>query len=1026
MTLRDAFLHPPAIDHPTPFWFWNDVMDPAEVRRQLHLMLDQEMGGAFLHARMGRVTAYMSEAWMDAVAAAVETARERGGVTWIYDEDNWPSGYGGGAVCDLGREYLQRYVRATLLPMPDPRVLTTKDEVIAVYAGRKVDERTIHVTRVPCPVTEPEPDGERRIDLSGVAGEVVLLCWLEVHDVPRYFSPECCVTGYVDVMNPAVTDAFLALIYDKYYQRFGPDFGRTIPGFFFDEPSYLERDWGAPTLRRPWTAALPALYRERTHRDLLDDLPSLFFDTGNAPRVRYVFHECVSDLFVENFTRRLAAWCSAHGVALTGHVILEEHPRAATQTIGNPMAHYEVVQLPGIDHLGRDLDIPRCFWSASRVLVKQAASVAHQLGKPRVMCETFAGGSWDFGVVEQKWMGDFLVTLGTTLICQHACHYSLRGYRKRDYPPSLSFQQPWFVHSAPLHRHFGRLGHLCGLGRHRTDLAMLHPMGSFFATHDVRSMAPRPDPLHDCFKTLSDGLVEAQLDFDYLDEGLLARHGRVEDGRLIIGQASYTTVVIPHLLTIRAKTVDLLRRFLEQGGAVAAIRPFPTRVNGLVDEKVAALFRRVDDLGEWDGTLERTLEWVRRHVVSGVRLLSRPPAPVFVQHRQTEEEDVFLLTADAKGPFEVDVLLASQSYAMPRRWDTASDRVEVLDAWRESEGWRLRLPLDRGLSHVVVIPKVDDGLRPAHREVEATVEVLAPNQPVRAVRLAPNALVLDRCWVRIDNGSWLPQRLAMHVVEREKGSSYSAPLEKGSHVGVRPGQRVTLRFVGRSEIDIAGASLGIETPNAFAITVNGAPLDPETDIGWHIDPSLRRLPLPALPPGEIAIELSCDYDGSQEFEKIFLLGEFDVVLRNGEPWIVSKTDTLTIGDWVSQGLPFYAGLIRMETGLTLEHLPAAGARLRCGALRHTARVFVNGVECGSWLWPPFVVEVGHALHAGENRIEIEVANSLRNFYGPHHLKDEDAIPCLGPVEILSRNQDDIPYQFKPAGLLAPVVLELLR
>ena len=66
---------PPREDHPlpfadelrtlrpqymaAPFWFWNDVMDPAEVRRQIVEMHAQNIGGFFMHARMGRVTPYM-------------------------------------------------------------------------------------------------------------------------------------------------------------------------------------------------------------------------------------------------------------------------------------------------------------------------------------------------------------------------------------------------------------------------------------------------------------------------------------------------------------------------------------------------------------------------------------------------------------------------------------------------------------------------------------------------------------------------------------------------------------------------------------------------------------------------------------------------------------------------------------------------------------------------------------------------------------------------------------------------------
>lgn len=49
-----------------------------------------------MHSRVGLVTAYLSDDWMQRLAACCEKAREMGTVLWLYDEDRWPSGYGGG------------------------------------------------------------------------------------------------------------------------------------------------------------------------------------------------------------------------------------------------------------------------------------------------------------------------------------------------------------------------------------------------------------------------------------------------------------------------------------------------------------------------------------------------------------------------------------------------------------------------------------------------------------------------------------------------------------------------------------------------------------------------------------------------------------------------------------------------------------------------------------------------------------------------------------------------------------------
>ena len=56
------------------------------------------MGGAHIHCRTGMNIPYMSEEFLDQVSYAHEKFREKGMLTWLYDEDRWPSGYGGGFV----------------------------------------------------------------------------------------------------------------------------------------------------------------------------------------------------------------------------------------------------------------------------------------------------------------------------------------------------------------------------------------------------------------------------------------------------------------------------------------------------------------------------------------------------------------------------------------------------------------------------------------------------------------------------------------------------------------------------------------------------------------------------------------------------------------------------------------------------------------------------------------------------------------------------------------------------------------
>ncbi len=82
----------------TPFWFWNGDLDPDELIRQMALMREQGVMAFVIHARKGLEIPYLSEEWFDRVALVLEEAKRHGMLVWIYDEDNWPSGYAGGRV----------------------------------------------------------------------------------------------------------------------------------------------------------------------------------------------------------------------------------------------------------------------------------------------------------------------------------------------------------------------------------------------------------------------------------------------------------------------------------------------------------------------------------------------------------------------------------------------------------------------------------------------------------------------------------------------------------------------------------------------------------------------------------------------------------------------------------------------------------------------------------------------------------------------------------------------------------------
>src|SRR6185369_16856389 len=128
-----SFEKPDLVNYsPAPLWFWNDKLDPKELRRQVKLMGEGGVKNFIMHARWGLQTPYLTKEWWKVVSAAVEAAREDGGRAWIYDEYNYPSGICGFKITARA-EYRERY----LVPVT-ARVLGGKPVEAELPAGEIV------------------------------------------------------------------------------------------------------------------------------------------------------------------------------------------------------------------------------------------------------------------------------------------------------------------------------------------------------------------------------------------------------------------------------------------------------------------------------------------------------------------------------------------------------------------------------------------------------------------------------------------------------------------------------------------------------------------------------------------------------------------------------------------------------------------------------------------------------------------------------------------------------------------------
>ena len=164
---------------------------------------------------------------------------------------------------------------------------------------------------------------------------------------------------------------------------------------------------------------------------------------------------------------------------------------------------------------------------------------------------------------------------GITTLCTHLEGYSLRGIRKRDYPPAMYYQQPWWEDMNIFFDAMSRVGMLLAEGRVSADTLVLHPQSTAWMLYNGEEVGNSSQgkimEYSDKFVALLRKIENKHVGYHLGDETLIRRHGRVENGKFIIGSMSYSTVVLPEGLGFLPYTDDLLQKFASQGGKILTV-----------------------------------------------------------------------------------------------------------------------------------------------------------------------------------------------------------------------------------------------------------------------------------------------------------------------------------------------------------------------------------------------------------------------------------------------------------------------
>ena len=165
--------------------------------------------------------------------------------------------------------------------------------------------------------------------------------------------------------------------------------------------------------------------------------------------------------------------------------------------------------------------------------------------------------------------GDWEYALGINLMNQHLTYFTMAGARKYDYPPTFDYHEPWWNNYKYLNTHYARLSLALSSGRQINDILILEPTTSAWLYDSYTEPDKKYAEIGQTFQTFITKLEKGQVEYDLGSENIIKDLGSVSKGKLVVGQASYSRVIIPPMTeNLNSTTYTLLKKFVSKGGTL--------------------------------------------------------------------------------------------------------------------------------------------------------------------------------------------------------------------------------------------------------------------------------------------------------------------------------------------------------------------------------------------------------------------------------------------------------------------------
>lgn len=686
-----------------PF-FWQHGEDEAVLRKYMGVIHDCGISAVCVESRPH--PGFCGDKWWQDMDVILDEAKKRSMKVWILDDSHFPTGYANGALMDAPEElcrqgicYEGRNVRGDRkISVNVGKFLRKKNNKFSLFdlgggAGKKrvfSPDAILSVTAIRMGEGGRELE---RVDLTPMI-QNGRLAW----DAPEgnwkiglcKLSRNCGAhRTYINMMNPDSCRILLDTVYEPHYEHYKEEFGKTIAGFFSDEPElgngklYSGEKLGADQ-DLPWSSTLVPELEKALGAEWKSRLPYLW-DSDLSPtqtaRVRYAYMDAVTRGVRNAFSEQIGNWCRSHGVEYIGHVVEDNNSHART---GASLGHYfrglAGQDMAGIDDIGGQVmpqgeDGPDKFMRFQNrdgefyhyILGKLGPSLAaiDEKKHGRTMCEIFGNYGWAEGLRLERYLADHFMVNGVNRFVPHA--FTAKEFPDPDCPPHFyaNGHNPQYKHFKSLMTYMNRVCSLLDGGRHIAPVALLYHGEAEWTGEAMLMQKPARK------------LLDAQIDFDILPTDVFREpeyYHTSLDTQFRVNTQTYRALVVPYAQYISKEMVPVVEKLQQLGIPVLFVDGLP---EGFYDEMENLETVNLEIVKKACQTvpLEQLTDVLRRKDIPEI-VLSPENNRIRYLHYQKEADIYYFInegTKNYQGTVELPQTGAVYAY---HAWDNVLEEVE--------------------------------------------------------------------------------------------------------------------------------------------------------------------------------------------------------------------------------------------------------------------------------------------------------------------------------------------------------------